>query len=267
MVLPKRAFPHIGSRNRSVQSFGERRQYVPSPGTQHASASPDHRTGRCGKQRRGFSDRAGCCGRRCSGLHPQVADARLIHLAPQQIDGHLDIDRPAGWRHRLAPALGEHVWQVRRSLDPRGPFHDRFERRQLVMEVVQEAPALADHVARNLAGDRDNRDIRRRRFHQRRQGIERTRSSRQQQRRSLATNSGVSVGGKPGIQLGPKVQCPQAARPKALPHRQRVNAREPKNHLGAQRFQAFDDEVPTSPGSYLPRHWPTLFAWRNDQMS
>ena len=113
---------------------------------------------------------------------------------------------------------------------------------------MQIAAPLADHVARNLTGDHDDRHVRAGRFHDGRHGIERTGARREKQGRDAPADSRIAVRREARVELGAEVEGAQAARAEAVPHGQGVDARQPEGDIRTERLQALDDDVPSDAG-------------------
>src|SRR5919108_688219 len=103
-------------------------------------------------------------------------------------------------------------------------------------------PTSSSH-ARDLARDGDDRAMGARRFHERRQRDERARAGREEKRRGPAGDSRVAIGGKPRVEFGPEAQRANAARPQALPDRERVHPGQPECDLSAEPLERLRDEV------------------------
>ena len=150
---------------------------------------------------------------------------------------------PLGARQRPPPGLREQVRDLLGRLGASRPLHDRLEGGLLVGELVQEAAAGADQVARDLARDRDDGDVRARRLHERRERDERARAGGEEERRRAAARSRVAVGGEPGRELRAQPDGADRARPQAVPDRERVDARDAERDLGAERLEALCDQA------------------------
>ena len=61
------------------------------------------------------------------------------------------------------------------------------------------------------------------------------------------TGAVVTVGGKPGAQLGPCPDRPDLSRSQSLPDRQRVNPRHPERHVGSECLQRLRHELSADP--------------------
>ena len=167
VVLGERALAHVGRRDRRAEPLRERAQLGPRARSE-ARRRPAQTTGAvgAGEQPGGLVERASS-GSGSSRGRACPARRRDVRLAGEQVDRDLDEDRAARRRQRAAPGLGEQLRDLRRALGARGPLDDGLERRLLVGELVQVAAAGADQVARDLARDRDDRDVGARRLHQR----------------------------------------------------------------------------------------------------
>ena len=116
------------------------------------------------------------------------------------------------------------------------------------MELVQVAAPLADHFARNLARDHNDRHVRAGRLHDGRQGVERTWSCREKQWRDAPADTRIAVRGEARVQFGAEVERTQPARAEPLPHWQRVDPGQPEGDIRAESLQALDDDVPADAG-------------------
>ena len=83
-----------------------------------------------------------------------------------------------------------------------------------------------------------------------------------QQRRRAARGARVAVGREAGGELGavPDVRQAAAAAAHPLPDRERVDARQAEDRLGAARPQAVDDDVPADAGAHGASHGGTSRA-------
>ena len=144
-------------------------------------------------------DESGTTG--AGGLPSRPFDSQ-IGLAREDVHRDLEEDRAARRCLRALPGLGEKLGNVLGASCPRRPLHDGLERRALVAQLVEVPAAAADQVARDLARDRDERDVRARGLHEAREGVQRSGAGGEEQGRRLAACARVAVGGEGGVQLG-----------------------------------------------------------------
>ncbi len=141
--------------DRRLQLFGERRYLGAGGGA--AAADIDHRLLCLAEQRRGLVDQLGV-GRRRRRRH---LDRRQRDLALQghDVERHLQRDRARPAVAELAERFVDQLAGLARMIDPRRPFRQAAEDRQLVRDLVQEAEAAADQGGRDLARDAQHRRV------------------------------------------------------------------------------------------------------------
>ena len=74
----------------------------------------------------------------------------------EHIGRQLDPNRPRAPGLQFAERLPDQAGRVLRPLDPLGPFGERAQDADLVGDLVQQAVALADGAARDLADEREH---------------------------------------------------------------------------------------------------------------
>ena len=201
VILGEGALAHVRRHDRSAQRLGNGAQLLPGSRAKDAAPGPDQRSlgarehaRRLVESRRVRHDRRG----RAS---VETVDSQ-IGLAREHVHRDLQEDRAARRRLRPLPGLSEKLGNVLGASCPRRPLHDGLERRALVAQLVEVPAAAADQVARDLARDRDERDVRARGLHEAGQGVQRSGAGGEEQGRRLAACARVAVGGEGGVQLG-----------------------------------------------------------------
>src|SRR5947209_7355871 len=129
----------------------------------------------------------------------------------EEIDGDLEVGGTTRWDEGLPPGLREQVGQLLEAVDASGPLDDWRERRQLVRQLVEVPPALANQVPGNLAGNGDHRDVGARRLHQGGQRVQRARTGGEEERRRASADPRGTTRRQPGVQLGTTGETPYPA--------------------------------------------------------
>ena len=181
MVGRDRALAHVRGRSRRAEPLGERLERRGRAGAQHAAAPPEHRAlGRLEQPRR-LREQRRIGGGQGDGRDVERARRRQIRLSLEHVDRDLEHDRARGRGARLPERLGDQVGHLVDAARHRMPLRERRQRLRLRGQLVQEAAVRADHVARHLRDDVDERDVARARLHQGARRDERAGPGRRQQ--------------------------------------------------------------------------------------
>src|SRR5919106_2363057 len=243
IVLREGALAHVRRRHRSVEPAGELGDLLPGTGAEDAAAGPDHRVLRFAKNPKSLGQSGSVRERNHRGRIVEILRRRHVSAGAQEVDRDLDEDGAARRRQGPAPSLGQEVRDGLGALRAGRPLDDRREGGELVGQLVQVPAPGAEQVARNLARHGDDRHVRARRLHQRRERDERPRAGGEQEWRGPPAHARVAVRGEARVQLCPEADRAHFGSAQALPDRERVHARDAHADLGSECFQALGDEV------------------------
>ncbi len=227
-----------GARNasaiaRSSSQAPERRTPLPAQ-TSGLSAPPSTRAA---SSRRDESGTTGAGRTSVETVHPQIG------LAREHVHRDLQEDRAARRGLRPLPGLGEKLGNVlgagaRADHFTMGSNDARWSR-----SSWRYPAAAADQVARDLARDRDERDVGARGLHEACEGVQGSGAGGEEQGRRLAACARVAVGREGGVQLGAEADVADGASAQPLPDSERVDPGQAEDGLGAESLEGVHDDV------------------------